>query len=126
MVAIGVGSGLQVDATLLGGLGQCVGEQARGAATLAEHEHALAVKVAGGRGLGSGGCSGSGVGLYGLGSSAVGNALGIGLALEGVVELGSLLGVLGGELLLGDLGLLGALLSVIGTEERIVQKEVDD
>ena len=36
------------------------------------------------------------------------------------------LGVLGGELLLGDLGLLGALLGVIGAEERIVQSEVDD
>ena len=126
MVAIGVGSGLQVDTALLGGLGQRVGEQARGTAALAEHEHALAVKVTGGRGLGGGGCSGGGVGLHGLGSGAVGNALGIGLALEGVVELGSLLGVLGGELLLGDLGLLGALLGVIGTEERIVQKEVDD
>ena len=74
----------------------------------------------------SGGCSGGGVGLHGLGSGAVGNALGIGLALEGVVELGSLLGVLGVEFLLGDLGLLGALLGVIGTEERVVQKEVDD
>ena len=126
MVAIGVGSGLQVDTALLGGLGQRVGEQARGAATLAEHEHALAVEVAGGRGLGGGGCSGSGIGLYGLGGSAVCNALGIGLALEGIVELGSLLGVLGGELLLGNLGLLGALLGVIGTEERVVQKEVDD
>ena len=126
MVAIGVGSGLQVDTALLGGLGQRVGQQARGAATLAEHEHALAVEVAGGRGLGGGGCSGSGIGLYGLGGSAVCNALGIGLALEGIVELGSLLGVLGGELLLGNLGLLGALLGVIGTEERVVQKEVDD
>ena len=54
------------------------------------------------------------------------NALGVSIALEGIVELSGLLGVLGGELLLGDLGLLGALLGVIGTEERIVQDEVDD
>ena len=123
MVAIGLGSGLKIDAALLGGLGQRVGEQARGTATLAEHEHALAVEVAGGRGLGGGG---SDVGLHGLGSSAGGNALGVSLALEGIVELSGLLGVLGGELLLGNLGLLGALLGVIGTEERIVQNEVDD
>ena len=127
MVAIGLGSGLEVNAALLGGLGQRVGEQARGSAALAEHEHALAVEVAGGRCLGSGCCgSGGGVGLHGLGSSAGGNALGVSLALEGIVELGGFLGVLGGELLLGDLGLLGALLGVIGTEERIVQGKVDD
>ena len=120
MVAIGLGSGFEVNTALLGSLGQRVGEQTRGTATLAEHEHALAVEVAGGRCLGSGCCRSSrGVGLHGLGSSAGGNALGIGLALEGVVELGGLLGVLGGELLLGDLGLLGALLGVIGTEERV-------
>ena len=97
VVAIGIGSGLKIDAALLGGLGQRVGEQARGAAALAEHEHALAVEVAGGRSLG-GGSSGGGVGLYDLGSGAGGNALGVGLTLEGVVELGGLLGVLGGEL----------------------------
>ena len=124
MVAIGLGSGLKIDAALFGGLGQRVGEQARGAATLAEHEHALAVEVTGGRCLS--GDNGGSVGLHGLGSSAGGNALGIGLALEGIVELGGLLGVLGGELLLGNLGLLGALLGVVGTEERVVQNEVDD
>ena len=73
--------------------------------------------------LGGGGAT---VGLHGLGSSAGGNALGVSLALEGIVELSGLLGVLGCELLLGNLGLLGALLGVIGTEERIVQNEVDD
>ena len=126
-VAVGLGDGDHLGAALLGGLGQRVGEQARGSAALAEHEHALAVEVAGGRCLGSGCCgSGGGVGLHGLGSSAGGNALGVSLALEGIVELGGLLGVLGGELLLGDLGLLGALLGVIGTEERVVQNEVDD
>ena len=124
MVAIGLGSGLKIDAALFGGLGQRVGEQARGAATLAEHEHALAVEVTGGRCLS--GDSGGSVGLHGLGSSAGGNALGVSLALESIVELSGLLGVLGGELLLGDLGLLGALLGVIGAEERIVQSEVDD
>ena len=125
MVAIGIGGGLKIDAALLGGLGQCVGEQARSAAALAEHEYALAVEVAGGRSFG-GGSSGGSVGLYDLGSGAGGNTLGVGLTLEGVVELGGLLGVLGGELLLGDLGLLGALLGVIGTEERVVQGKVDD
>ena len=118
MVAVGLGSGLEGDAALIGGLGEGVGEQARGAAALAEHEHALAVEV---------GASGLGLVLGGdyLGGSAGGNALGIGLALEGVVELGGLLGVLGGELLLGDLGLLLALLDVIDLEERIVEDEVD-
>ena len=124
MVAIGLGSGLKIDAALFGSLGQRVGEKARGTAALAEHEHALAVEVAGGRCLS--GDNGGSVGLHGLDSSAGGNALGVSLALEGIVELGGLLGVLGGELLLGDLGLLGALLGVIGTEERIVQDEVDD
>ncbi len=35
-------------------------------------------------------------------------------------------GVLGGVILVGDLGLLGALLFVIGTEEGVVQGKVDD
>ena len=127
VVTICLGSGFKIDAALLGGLGQRVGEQARGSATLAEHEYAFAVEVAGGRCLsGDSGGSGGGAGLHGLGSSAGGNALGVSLALEGIVELGGLLGVLGGELLLGNLGLLGALLGVVGTEERVVQNEVDD
>ena len=64
MVAIGLGSGLEVNTALPGSLGQRVGEQARGTAALAEYEHALAVEVAGGRSLGSGGRGGSGIGLY--------------------------------------------------------------
>ena len=55
VVAIGLGSGLEVNTALPGSLGQRVGEQARGTAALAEYEHALAVEVAGGRSLGSGG-----------------------------------------------------------------------
>ena len=85
MVAIGLGSGLKINAALLGGLGQRVGEQARGSATLAEHEYALAVEVAGGRCLN--GDSGGSIGLYSLGSGAGGNALGIGLAWKASLSL---------------------------------------
>ena len=102
MVTIGVGSGFKVDAALPGGLGQRVGQQARGAAAPhGRHENALAVEVAGGRGLG-GGAVAAGASVF-TASAAAPSAtlLASALPLEGVVELGGLLGVLGGELLLG-------------------------